>query len=161
MYHPEYIFRRIFKHQSIQDMTLKLKLIEHLHPSLDVPATHLELSVGRLRHGCDITLTNHGRAALEKHVDILRLGESAIEIYALFCTLARVSRSYCIGLRHAEYERLIATCIAHSASEKVLHMMMDIENGPMWAYDAHYDKLTEHLFFCKEYFPEHPLTRNF
>lgn len=161
MFHPQYIYNKILKYQSIEHAEPKLDLLEHLHPSFDVATDHLERSIGRLCKGTDIMLANYGKDVMKQHVEILRLGESAIEIYALFCSVARASRSYCIGLRHADHERLIATCLAHTASEKVLQLMTEIEKGSIWAYDTHFDKLAEHLFYCKEYFPEHPLTRNF
>lgn len=153
--------RKVFKGEGMRNIQTRLDLIEHLHPSFDVAALHLEQAICRLRLGSDILLANHGNNVMSKHPDVLRLSESAMEIYALFCSLSRASRAYCIGLRHADYDRLVATCVAHTTSEKVLYLMTEIEKGEIFSYDTHFDKVAEQLFFCKEYFAEHPLARNF
>lgn len=150
-----------FKRETVGEPNVKLDLLEHVHPSFDVAAQHLELSIGRLRIGANKLLATEGSAALDNHMGVLRMSESAIEVYALFCGLARASRAYCIGLRYSDYDRLLATTLAHVASEKVLYMMLEVENGAIYAYDVHFDKVTEQLIHCGEYFVQHPLTRNF
>lgn len=161
LFNPAYVMKKVFKDECIKNIYTNLDLIEHLHPSFDVAALHLEQSICRLSLGSDFLLANHGKNVMTKHPDLLRLSESAMEIYALFCSLSRASRAYCIGLRHADYDRLLTTCVAHTTSERVLYLMTEVEKGEIYAYDTHFDKVAEQLFFCKEYFAEHPLTRNF
>lgn len=153
--------KKLLRYQSMDKITYKLDLLEHLHPSFDLPATHLERSIARLHLGCDILLASHGTSVMKKQIDIMRVGDSAIELYALFCSVARASRSYCIGLRHAEQEFLMSACIAHISSEIVLKHMSDIEGGANYAYDNHFQHVADKLYFNKEYFFEHPLSRNF
>lgn len=161
LFNPGLFSKNLINKQSIEKVVGKLDLLDNIHLSLDVATLHLEHSIHRLQLGTDLMLAHHGKDVLQKHAEVARLTEAAVLNYALFCSVARASRAVCLKLPYVEHERLIVTCLAHECSEKVKYMMIDIENGSIYSYDTHFEKLAEQLFLSKGYFFEHPLTRNF
>ncbi len=81
--------------------------------------------------------------------------------YAMFASVSRASRSYCIGLRNAEQEVHLANALCHQLCEKVLKLATDLDNGEFASTWHIYRKLGEELMGSKKYHLEHPTTRNF
>lgn len=158
---PGFIFGRVFERRNYENPKLILKLNHSLHPSLDPAAQWLELSILRLQLGTEQLLSRHGPEIVNKQVEIMRLAECGILVYAMFCAVSRASRAYCIGLRHADYEMLIASAFCLDGCEKVKSLIKEIAEGPFLTNDHNYEKIAKQLFKSKGYFLEHPLTRNF
>lgn len=74
---------------------------------------------------------------------------------------ARASRSYCIGLRHADIEMDIAIGFVSKAVERVRINAKKIWSGPYNTADEKFMKIGEYAIKQKEYFPSHPLKRNY
>lgn len=75
--------------------------------------------------------------------------------------VGRASRSYCIGLRNADTEMLLANAYCYQTKDIVKRLVLEITYGPYGTNDANYQKLAEKAFECNGYFSEHPLTKNF
>ena len=161
MLNPSFIFKRIFDQQSIENPKNTLNLNHYLHPTLDPAAQWLEHSILRLQAATENVLSRHGAQILDKQVDIQRLSVCAIQIYAMFASIARSSRAYCIGLQHSDYEMLIASSLSFEGMTLIKKISLDIRDGPFVTSDSHYQKIAKQLFKNKSYFPAHPLTRNF
>lgn len=151
----------MFKRSSLQSPKLTLKLNEYLHPSLQLAARHLEESVVRLQLGAEILLSRHGNQILEKQVEVIRLADAAILTYAMYATISRASRAYCIGTRHSDLEILTANVFALETTEKVLTLMNDIAKGPYLTNDANLQTIAKEMFNSRGYFYVHPTTQNF
>lgn len=158
--HPAFIFNRIFK-QSIQRPKMTLNLKFHLHPSLDPAAYCLEKSILRLKAATEIVLGRHGPEVVEHPVEIEKLSDAATLCYAMLASIARASRSYCIGLRNADQEVMTAGCFALYGMETVLRIATEIDDGEYATNEHNFKKLGEKLIESKGYFLEHPITRNF
>lgn len=75
--------------------------------------------------------------------------------------LGRASRSYCIGLRHAEYEMLLANLFCAKAADRVRNKVRHIVDGSLANGDETARTIASEVFKWGKYFPEHPLSRNF
>jgi len=49
-------------------------------------------------------LVRHGTKLDKKQLDLARVANALIEIYAQTAVLSRASRSYCIGLQNSQHE---------------------------------------------------------
>lgn len=87
---------------------MSIGIHNYLHPTLTGAAKDLEFCVHRLRYATEIVLQRHGAEVIQPHVqlELKRLADLLIDIYAMTAVLARASRSYCIGLREAQTEVL-------------------------------------------------------
>lgn len=106
-------------------------------------------------------LGRYGQETLNKHIDLIRLAESLIDIYAMAACVSRASRSYCIGLQHAEYEVALASSFCVVGMERIKNKLQKIIDGEYQTNDQNYRLISKRLFNFKEYFPVHPLSRNF
>ncbi|XP_047102374.1 complex I assembly factor ACAD9, mitochondrial-like [Schistocerca piceifrons] len=160
---PGFILSKLWerRRQQMDDPKLILGLEGYLHPSLQVPAQMLEYCVLRLPYAVEVVLSRHGQKIVDHQMELRRIADIVIDIFAMTAVLGRASRSYCIGLQHAESEVLIAGTFCKDALLRVKSAVKEIELGPVATNDSNYSKVAEKIFENKGYFPVHPLTRNF
>lgn len=161
LHHPAFVFSRMFKQISIEHPKKKFNLEEYLHPSLTPAAHFLEFSILRLNASVEIVLARHGLEIVERSIELGKLTDAAILCYAMFASLARASRSYCIGLRNADQEIHLSSIFCYESSEKVKKIAKDIDNGSYATSDYAYKTAGEKLIEAKGYHLVHPTTRNF
>lgn len=161
LFNPSFIIKRLFDNTNIENPKSTLNLNHHLHQSLDHSSHWLEQSIIRLKIATETLLERHGADILNKQIEVERLSESAIFVYAMFASLARSSRSYCIGLQHADTELLIADAFSYDATKLIKNRVTDIHLGSNFVSDSHNLRIGKQLFTSKGYFPLHPLTRTF
>lgn len=140
---------------------ITMNLGYNLHPSLDPAAQWLEQSIKRIQIATEVGLARYGPGIIERQLDVIRLTDAVVLSYAMFASVARASRAYCIGLRNADYEMLIANAFCLDATEKIKQLTKEIENGEYLSNDNNLAKIAKQTFKSKGYFSEHPLTRNF
>ncbi|KAG4080220.1 hypothetical protein HA402_008291 [Bradysia odoriphaga] len=161
LFNPSFIFKRILENKSIENLKQSLHINHYLHPSLDPAAQWLEFSILRLQIGTELLLSRHGVQILDKQIEVRRLSDCAIQTYAMFASVSRASRSYCIGLQFCDYEMLIASAFSFDGMVQVRQLVRDISEGPYLTNDMNHVKISKQIFKEKGYFPIHPLTRNF
>lgn len=158
---PAHVISKLFEKNTIDNPKQFVNLEHYLHPSLDPAAHWIEFSIQRLRLSTECVLSRHGNEVINRHIELIRLADIAVLIYAMLATASRASRSYCIGLRHAEQEIYLANAFCKEGHEKVRVLAKELEQGQYITTDADYVSLSRYLFKQKEYFFEHPLTKNF
>lgn len=161
LFHPAHIFGKFLQSSSIDNPKTKMRLSEHLHPSLEPAAQCVEQSVARLQMCVELLLTRHGSNVVERHNEILRLTDMITNIYAMFCSVSRASRSYCIGLRLADHELLTASTICTHGNDLVKTLCTEIFNGQYINNDNNLHRLAKQVAKSRGRFAEHPLTYNF
>lgn len=82
-------------------------------------------------------LNRYGDSVNERQVEIHDLGEAAMQNYAMFTSLARSSRAYCIGLRYSKYEIVAAGCLVQAFSRNILKMALQIKHDQNGYRDLH------------------------
>ncbi|XP_068231075.1 complex I assembly factor ACAD9, mitochondrial-like [Palaemon carinicauda] len=142
---------------------LDLNIAGHLHPTLKIGADALEFSVKRFQYAVETVLARHGKGVVnpENQIELARLADCAIDIYAMTACLGRASRSYCIGVKNADHEMLLALTFCHEASKRVGVLVKEIEDGPQLNNDSSHIKIADTIIGNKGYAAEHPLTRVF
>lgn len=161
LFHPGHILSKFLQSSNIDNPKTKLRLNEHVHPSLEPAAQSVEQSVARLQMCVELLLTRYGNAVVEKHHDMHRLANITATIYAMFASLSRASRSYCIGLQLADYELVLASAVCTHGRDKVHTLATEIFNGQYVNNDSNLQRLAKQVIQRKGYFPVHPLTFNF
>lgn len=161
--HISFGFRRMWRNRrnNEDNPKLDLELGDYLHPSLDNASKQLEYCVKRLEFASEVLLVRYGGDIFNYHMDLRRLANAIIDTYVIAACLGRASRSYCIGLQHGDVEMMIANTYSNSAVERVKHNVLKIYGGCYNTNDENYRFLAKRIFKFKEYFPKHPLTRNF
>ncbi|XP_017038824.1 complex I assembly factor ACAD9, mitochondrial [Drosophila ficusphila] len=161
LFHPGHIFGKFLDTNSIDNPKTKMQLSEHVHPSLEAAAQCIEHSVARLQMAVELMFTRHGNAVVERQSEMQRLAEVGTTVYAMWASVARASRSYCIGLPLADHELLTATAICSQGRDRVHTLCNEIYGGNFVNNDNNLVRLSKQLAKSKGYFPVHPLTFNF
>ncbi|XP_071440547.1 complex I assembly factor ACAD9, mitochondrial-like [Hetaerina americana] len=163
MMNPGVVFKKLWERrsQNSDKPKLNLGLDYELHPSLKIAAKNLEYCVMRLKYAVEIALEKYGRDISNEQMELQRLANVAIDIYAMTAVLSRASRSYCIGLRNADEEILMAVTFCSDALKRVKANITEMINGPYYSSDSNYKKIASKIFESHGYFAEHPLKRNF
>ncbi|KAL9914403.1 complex I assembly factor ACAD9, mitochondrial-like [Glossina fuscipes] len=161
LFYPGHILSKFMERSSIDNPITNMELHENLHPSLQPASMCLEQSVARLQMCCDLLLTRHGTGIVECHNEFCRIADMVSILYCIFSSLARASRSYCIGLYLADHELLTATAICQDGFQKVKTLATEIFNGQYVNNDRNVHRLSQQIIKSKGYFAEHPLKYNF
>lgn len=119
---------------TIEYIDPKLYLEDFLHPTFKDLATDLEFSILRLRYSSEMLLSRYGNLCTQRsQAEIQDLGEAVMWIYAMFASIGRSSRSYCIGLRYSAYETVAAASLM-DAEPQILKMALDIKRNQSGYY---------------------------
>nr|KAG5700843.1 hypothetical protein BaRGS_024229 [Batillaria attramentaria] len=107
----------------------KLRLNEDLHPTFKKEAMALEKGVGQFQMAVESVLTRHGNKVVDQQMELKRLADIVMDLYAMTSVLSRASRSYCIGLRNAEHEVMLAKTFCYEANRRVQTNMQELAKG--------------------------------
>lgn len=72
-----------------------------------ISSDQLEKTVLRFQMATEAALTRHGKKITEKQMELRRMADIVIDLYAMTAVLGRASRSYSIGLPNCDHEVLI------------------------------------------------------
>lgn len=141
--HSDTLIRKLFKGPSIENVNCDLHLEQFVHPSFEETIRLVESSILRMHAATEMLLHRYKTDATERHMDVRRLGEAAILNYAMFASVSRASRAYCIGLRYSVYETVMATSLVERDENRVLDLMLAIKNAPK--SDDKYQKMGDQM----------------
>ncbi|XP_066997167.2 complex I assembly factor ACAD9, mitochondrial isoform X2 [Anabrus simplex] len=163
LFYPGFLIKKIFQTRDQEkDKPKLLTKVENLvHPNLQVEGEHLEYSVQRLKYATEILLTRYGQEVTNSEMELCKLADVAINIFAMAAVIARASHSSSVGLQNFEIEMVMAKMFCSSALQEVRSKVQDIIDGPVLTNIFNYQKIAKKVFKSKGYFPQHPLTRNF
>jgi hypothetical protein len=80
----------------------------------------LEKRVLQFEMAVEILLSRHGKEVSTKQMDLRRVADVAIDLFAMAAVLSRSSRAYCIGLQNAEHEVIILPIISINVNNFVI-----------------------------------------
>lgn len=142
---------------------LDLNLREQLHPALGSAADALEYSTKRFQYGVESVLSRHAKKVVEpaNQMEVARLANCAIDLFAMAAVLGRASRSKSIGVRNADHEIHLAMTFTNQAQLRMRQRIKELENGPYLSGDSALNVIADELFENGGYVAEHPLTRTY
>ncbi|KAI9555608.1 hypothetical protein GHT06_018123 [Daphnia sinensis] len=139
---------------------LTLQLNNFLHPSLRAASELLEKRVLQFQMAVEILFTRHGKEVSNKQMDLRRVADIAIDLFAMTAVVSRSSRSYCIGLRNAQHEVELAHSFCIEADLRCERHLTELFGGDLTTQDLAIKKIAETIFQNKGYCAEHPLKQN-
>ncbi|KAK3858082.1 hypothetical protein Pcinc_035704 [Petrolisthes cinctipes] len=149
--------------QSKDNPKLDLDLSGHLHPSLMGGAEILEYCVKRFQYAVETVLARYGLEVAHpaNQLEVARLADCAIDLYAMTAVLSRASRSHCIGIHKSDHELKMALFFCEEASRRVRIAVKDIEDGPFNSGDNVITEIADEVLNNGGYVAGHPLTRTY
>ncbi|XP_014680993.1 PREDICTED: acyl-CoA dehydrogenase family member 9, mitochondrial-like [Priapulus caudatus] len=119
--------RKSARWQAENDVPLLAKIASEREERL--PAQALEWSVHRFKFAVEVVLQRHGKSVIDQQMELARLTDIAIDIYAMTAVLSRASRSLCIGLKSLDHELLLARAFCVEAHQRVDNNIKDLMKG--------------------------------
>ncbi|XP_014790047.1 complex I assembly factor ACAD9, mitochondrial [Octopus bimaculoides] len=159
---PGLLFRTIYSNMRNQVTEPKIthELAEAVHPSLKTEADMLEKCTAQFKKIVEIILARHGNKIVDQQLDVQRIADIAIDLYAMTSCIARASRSYSIGLRNADHEITITKTFCAHASQRIGNKVQELSVGSVMNYDENLRQISDRIISARGYAAEHPLTRN-
>lgn len=161
MMYPEGFFKNLFVGGPFDGIKITKNFIYTLHPSLKPAAEMIEVGLKRLQIATQISLSRHGQEIMNAHAEVERLAKCATLLYAMVATVSRASRSYCIGVRYADMEILLANTFSMESLNEIKDLTEKINVGENMSNDMNHKSIAKQLFESKGYFYENPLLRVF
>ncbi|XP_041348234.1 complex I assembly factor ACAD9, mitochondrial-like isoform X2 [Gigantopelta aegis] len=152
--------KELVKWKNHKNPALTLRLNEEVHPSLKIEAIELERGVLRFQKTVEVVLSKYGNKIIHEQMDLKRIADIAIDLYAMTACIGRSSRSYCIGLRNADHELLLTKSFCQDAAKRINDNIANITLGSVHNQDENYRQIAEMIFKNGGYAAEHPLERN-
>lgn len=143
-----------------QNPKLTLQLNNFLHPSVKVASELLEKRVLQFQMAVETLLARHGKEVGNKQMDLRRVADVAIDLFAMSAVVSRSSRSYCIGLRNAQHEVELAHSFCVEADLRCERLITELFGGDLTTQDLAIKKIAQTIFQNKGYCAEHPLKQN-
>lgn len=137
---------------AFQTPTSNLELFEYLHPSFEEYCFCLESTLARLEMASEMVFTRYGEDAMQQTLHFLRLGEAAILAYSMFASLARASRSYCVGLKFSKHDTVFGTAACQYGMESALQLLQAIRDDEKDQQDSAFGKLAESIMSKGNYY---------
>lgn len=131
-----------------------------VHPTLKPQADILEKCTAQFKKIVEIVLSRHGNRIVEEQLELQRIANIVIDLYAMTACIARSSRSYCIGLRNADHEIMMTKAFCLEANKRIIENVKDLEMGHVLNNDENLYQICDQLIKSHGYAAEHPLTRN-
>lgn len=160
MKYPQNIWKNLF-----DSPYKKIKITKHfdysLHPSLKPSAEMLEVAMKRVQIATETALSRRGMEITLAHSEMERLAKCGTLLYAMLATMSRASRSYCIGVRYADVETVLANTFSMECMNEINSMTEKIYDGENMSNDENHKTIATQFFAAKGYFCEHPLLRVF
>lgn len=130
---------------TIEYIESKLLLWYNLHPTFKELAENLEFSILRLRYASEILLSRYGESVGQREIEIKQLGELAMLNYAMFASIGRASRSYCIGLQYSGHETILAECLFQIGTEHILKTALNLKHSKRNEYREQSKTIVENV----------------
>lgn len=92
----------------------------------------------------EILLHRYREEAFNRQMDLHDIGEIAMLSYAMFASIGRSSRAYCVGLRYSVYETVAAGCMIGPAEDHIANLVNNLKNKIV-AYDEEHKKIAEYF----------------
>lgn len=137
------------------------KNVDAYESELQNAAKKLFKTIVLLRLGSSNLLKIEARDLPKQHIEIQKIGDAAISIYASYASLLRADRSLKLKLPNALDEVLLAQTICDLNSVEVNRLMDYISDGPVRTFSKYHEYITQTMLEKDSNFPVHPLTSLF
>ena len=139
---------------------LRLKLHEHVHPSLDLGAKKVEAMFVYFDMLVADLLVQHGSDIQLQEVDVERLAKTGSDIYVMSSILARANRSYCDGHAHADMEIKAALSFILMKEPSVMNDFAEASKSPLEKLDMIVFNISKYMNEQGKYALVHPVVKN-
>lgn len=127
------------------------------HPKLSAAAKKTAKSIEDFGVGCEFLLRKHGKKIMDQQMQLNRIADAAIDIYASVCVLSRATHTLEQGLPSAEHELLLANLWCDMAYERVMNNLSRLDGANNLSNYAMSAEIAKNVVEKQGCVQEHPL----
>merc|ERR1719511_133757 len=102
---------------------------DYAHPKLAASAKKTSKAIEDFGVGCEFLLRKYGKKVMDHQMQLNRIADAAIDIYASVCVLSRATHTLNQGLPSAEHELLLANLWCDQAYERVMNNLSKLDGS--------------------------------
>lgn len=101
----------------------------------------------------EFLLRKHGKKIVDEQMQLERIADSAIALFAMTATISRASSSLSAGIESAEHEKKLTTLYCDLTSRKIQTLLGDIKTAVK--HDEQLREIANEVLRAKKYIPSH------
>ncbi|RLN21500.1 hypothetical protein BBI17_004145 [Phytophthora kernoviae] len=127
--------------------------LDGVHPSLKASADLLQKRTGDFGDAVEFLLRNHGKKIVDEQMQLERIADSAIALFAMTATISRASSSLVAGIDSAEHEKKVTTLYCDLTSSKIQTLLDEIKTAVK--HDEQLREIANEVLKAEKYIPSH------
>jgi acyl-CoA dehydrogenase family protein 9 len=101
----------------------------------------------------EFLLRKHGKKVVDEQLQLERIADSAIALYAMTATISRASSSLSNNLDSAAHEQKLTELYCDNASDKIQKLLSELKNGAK--RDDRLVAIADEVLQAEKYIPSH------
>jgi len=130
--------------------------VSGVHPSLDKYAKRLRSDTVAFGGACEGLLIKHGKNIMHEQLQLKRVANCVIDLYATTAVLSRASKAIVAKSDSADHEKSLAMMFAAGAHQRIGRELKEI-GGYAASHDARIRKVADEIFAHGGYVAAHPI----
>jgi len=127
--------------------------LDGVHSSLKSSATLLQQRTAEFGDAVEFLLRKHGKKIVDQQMQLERIADSAIGLFAMTATISRASSSLNTGLDSAAHEQKLTELYCDVTSTKIQGLLADVKsNGKN---DDRLRAIADEVLQAEKYIPKH------
>ncbi|CAI5735615.1 unnamed protein product [Peronospora destructor] len=127
--------------------------LEGAHPSLNDSTELLQRRTADFGLAVEFLLRKHGKKIVDEQMQLERIADSAIALFAMTATISRASSSLNSGIESAEHEKKLTTLYCDLTSKKIQTLLDEIKTAVK--HDKQLREIANEVLKAEKYIPNH------
>ncbi|KAG3116617.1 Acyl-CoA dehydrogenase family member 9 [Phytophthora idaei] len=127
--------------------------LEGVHSSLRGPAEQLQKRTADFGDAVEFLLRKHGKKIVDEQMQLERIADSAIALFAMTATISRATTSLNAGIESAEHEKKLTTLYCDLTSNKIQSLLDGIKTAIK--LDEQLREIANEVLKAEKYIPSH------
>ena len=127
--------------------------LEGVHSSLKDSAELLQRRTADFGQAVELLLRKHGKKIVDEQMQLERIADSAIALFAMTATISRASSSLLSGIESAAHEHKLTTLYCNLTSKKIQTLLDDMKTAVK--HDEQLREIANEVLTAEKYIPTH------
>lgn len=127
--------------------------LEGVHPNLKASGELLAQRTAEFGDAVEFLLRKHGKKIVDEQLQLERIADSAIALYAMTATISRASTSLTTGVESAAHEQKLTELYCDMASDKIKGLLADLKKNSK--RDERLRAIADEVLAQQKYIPSH------
>ena len=129
-----------------------------VHPELQSASVVLQQRTAEFGEIVELLLRKHGKKIVDEQLQLERIADTAIRLFAMTSTISRASKSLSENTTSAAHEVKLTKLYCEIASDQIQQLLSDVQDNKQ--RDQMSMEIAEEILQHEKYIPSHPVGVN-